>query len=96
MLTYQKSIIVGTSLGAGLLFRTFYYNAVAAVLVALIFAASFPFSNFASVDLSPYFSDWTVLLLAVSASLAGIGATLAGQYAYANERAGVLAPYSEA
>ncbi len=95
-LTYQKSIVVGISLGAGLLFRTFYYNAVAAVLVVLIFAVSFPFSDFASIDFSPYFSDWTVLLLAVSASLAGIGATLAGQYAYANERAGVLAPYSEA
>ncbi len=73
----------------------FYFNAVAVVIVVAISVATIVFSDFARIDFSPYFSDWTILLLSIFASLAGIGGTFGAQYAYANERAGTLAPYSE-
>ncbi len=82
-------------MGARPLFRTFYNNFIVVAIVLALFAIGKPFGNFAALDFSPYVSEPLLLLLAAGASLAGIGSSLAGQYAYSNERAGVLAPYSE-
>lgn len=92
---YQRAIFSGIELGFGALFRAFYNNSFASILLLGLWAVAFPFGGFVSLDLSPYFSDPILLLLGVTASLAGIGSSLAGQYAYSNERAGVLAAYSE-
>lgn len=82
-------------MGAKPLFRTFYNNFVVIAIVLALFVVGKPFGNFAALDFSPYVREPLLFALAVGASLAGIGASLAGQYAYSNERAGVLAPYSE-
>lgn len=92
---YQRAILSGVAFGAKPLFRTFYNNFVVIALLLALWAVAYPFGDFVSLDLSAYFSDPTVFVLAATASLAGIGASLAGQYAYSNERAGVLAAYSE-
>lgn len=88
---YRKAVLAGVAMGARPLFRTFFNNA---VVLAILGAAVF-FPKTFGIDFSPYVSEPSVFLLAVTASVAGIGSSLAGQYAYANERAGTLAPFSE-
>ena len=92
---YQRAISAGVAMGAKPLFRTFYNNVVVIAIILALFAVAAPFGDFVSLDFRPYFREPLLLALAAGASLAGIGASLAGQYAYSNERAGVLAPYSE-
>lgn len=58
---YQQSILTGIALGSNSLFRTFYNNAVAVVLIVVISLISIPFSSFARIDFSPYVSDGVLL-----------------------------------
>lgn len=92
---YQRAISAGLAMNSRPLFRTFMNNAVVIAIVAALFLVTKPFGDFVAVDFSPYFANPVYLFLALGASAAGIGASLAGQYAYSNERAGVLAPFSE-
>ncbi|MDQ1343707.1 MAG: hypothetical protein QG650_427 [Patescibacteria group bacterium] len=92
---YQRAISAGIAVGASMMFRTFYNNAVVIPLIAAILLVASPFSNFANVDFGPYLSAPLIPFLAVGASFAGIVCSLVGQYVYANEKAGVLAPYNE-
>lgn len=84
---YQRAISAGVAMGAKPLFRTFYNNVVVIAIILALFVVAMPFGDFVSLDFRPYFREPLLLALATGASLAGIGASLAGQYAYSNERA---------
>lgn len=92
---YQRAISAGLALGANSMFRVFFNNVIVILLVVAAWAGSAPFSWTVSADLSPYFSRLDLLFFGVLASVSGILSSSAGQYAYANEKAGTLAPYSE-
>lgn len=92
---YQRAISAGLAFGAKPLFRTFLNNLLVIAIVVAVWAVSAPFSWAVSADMSPYFENLALLFFGVLASVSGILSSLAGQYAYANEKAGVLAPYSE-
>lgn len=82
-------------MGARALFRTFFNNAVVVMIVAAALLITKPFGSPLAIDFGPYLAEWKVMALAAAASFAGIVSSAMGQYAYANEKAGILAPYAE-
>jgi drug/metabolite transporter (DMT)-like permease len=84
---YQRTIMVASSFGAGPAYRMF-----------LMGSFSLPFIALAAVlgaDFSPLVRDPLLLAAVLSVSVAGIVSGGVSQYAYANEKIGVLAPFGE-
>ncbi len=90
---YRRAISVALSYRAGALFRTFFMNALSLGLVALLVLV-LAFVPGESANFSPL-SDPFLLAVVFSVSASGMASAVIGQYAYANERIGTLAPYGE-
>lgn len=84
-------------MNASPLFRSFFNNVIAALIIIVLAIVFFPFTAsvpLTEIDFSPY-GLGSVIFLSILASSASTVANVAGQYAYSNEQARVLAPYSE-